>query len=306
MQFMHNHNNICYRNIMFEDAYSDAFLSEDFIVPGIAEGEKYDIRIEKAALALRADIDVKLPLDVAKKPEVLLDNVIERRGESARGLRSFKLKAGKEAVIKRAVFAPHSRNLAQLNIKIPADAKPGEEYGVIVQQVFQEKVIGAFQIAGKVADPRKVKFTGVRDTYSVHKANCGHLKETERQKWVPFESLEAARTAGYDMALDCLNQPFGPKDVSYRLARKVLYAINSVELAEDLVQMIKEKLDANYFAMRYGREAARSKSYGIGIDTARKMLEARDEAGRFTKLDEIAALKVITKDKFIDLVNAFK
>ncbi|MCJ7654833.1 MAG: S8 family serine peptidase [Dehalococcoidia bacterium] len=306
MEFMKNHNNICYRNVWFEDSYLDAFLSEKFLVAGIAEGEKYDIRIEKAALALRADIDIKLPLEVVKKPRILLDNAIERQEKPVRGLRAFKLNAGKEAVIKGAIFAPHSRNLAQLDIKFPADAKPGEEYKVVVQQIFQGQPIGAFQIIGKIVDPKKVRFTGIRGAYLVHHADCKHLGETNKQMWVPFESLEAAKSAGYDMALDCLNQPFTTKEVSYRLSRKVLYFINKVELAEDLNQAVKSKLGAAYFEARYGKEAAKKKDYSIGIDTALKLLEARDTVRGFKKLEEIEAVKGVGKDNLIDLVNAFK
>jgi len=122
----------------------------------------------------------------------------------------------------------------------------------------------------------------------------------------PFESLEAARAAGYDLALDCLNQPFRAKDVSYRLARKVLHFVNKVELAEDLHRAVKDTLGIGYFEGRYGKEEAKKRDYGLGIGTAKKILEARDKVGRFTKLEELEVVKGVGTDKFIDLVNSFK
>jgi hypothetical protein len=128
----------------------------------------------------------------------------------------------------------------------------------------------------------------------------------DRELWVPFESLDDARAAGYDMALDCLNQPFEIKDISYRLVRKVLDFVNKVELADDLHQMVKDTLGIGYFDGRYGKQEAKKRGYGIGVETAQKILRVRDKRGRFTRLEEIVSVEGVGIDKFIDLVNTFK
>jgi hypothetical protein len=307
LQFIRDHNNICYRNVVFENALPDTSFTLNFFVAGFAgDQNKFDLRIEKEELALHARVNVKLPQGMFKDTRVHLDNVVERLGKPVKGLRVFELQEGKRPAIKGLVVAPGRRNLAQLEVKIPKDARPGEEYRLLVQQVFGEEVMGDFQIIGKVIDPKKARFIAVRGDHLIHRVDCKYLKETNKQMWAPFESLEAARVAGYDMALDCLNQPFKPKDVSYRLARKVLHFVNGVELAEDLDQAVKENLDVGYFEVRYGKEGAKKRGYGIGIGTARKILEARERVLRFTKLEEIEVVKGVDKDKFIDLVNAFK
>ncbi|MBW2662248.1 MAG: S8 family serine peptidase [Deltaproteobacteria bacterium] len=307
MQFIRDHNNICYRNVVFEDVLPDTILSLNFLLPGFAgELNRFDLRIEKKALALRAKVDVRLHHGMFKDTRVHLDHVIERMERPVKGFRVFELKAEKRPAIKGLVAAPLSRNLAQLDFRIPEDAKPGEVYRLAVQQVFKEEVIGDFQVMGKVVDPKKVKFIAVRGDYLVHKANCKYLEKTARQLWAPFESLEAAKAVGYDMAPDCLNQPFTAKDISYRLARRMLHYLNQVELADDLDQFIKGTLDKKYFEMRYGKERTKKRGPDLGIDIYRNILDARDELGRFTKLEEIEEVKGVGPDEFIDLINSFK
>jgi len=109
---------------------------------------------------------------------------------------------------------PGINNIARLELHIPEDAKPGETYEVLVQQIFDGEVIGDFTVKGRVMDPKKVKFIAVRDRNLVHKANCEGLLKTNKELWVPFKTLEDAKTAGYDLALDCLRRPFFAKEVS--------------------------------------------------------------------------------------------
>lgn len=283
MDFIRDHNNICYRNVVFQNAFSDTSFAFDFVVAGFVGDEtKFDLRIEREGVAIRAKVGLKLHHGMFKAPEVYLDNVVERTEKALRGFRFFELGEEESAAIKELVV-PGSRNTARLEVGIPADAQPGGVYQLNVQQVVEGKVLGDFQVIGQVFDPRGVEYIAVRDSHLVHKAGCKGLGETNKQSWVPFESLNAAKAAGYDMALDCLDQPFTAKDVSYRLARKVLHFVNRVELADDLHQVV-----------------------GIGIDTARRILGTRDKLGRFTKLEEIEAVEGVSIDKFIVLVNAFK
>lgn len=306
MEFIRNHNNICYRNVTFEDVLPNTSFSINFIVAGfVGDMTKSALRIEREGLALRAKVGLKLPYGIFKDTRVYLDNVVERAGEALKGFRSFELKEEKRSAIERLVV-PGARNVARLEVKIPADARPGEVYQLNVQQVLEGEVLGDFQVMGKVFDPRRVKYIAVRGGHLVHKADCKGLAETNKQLWAPFKSLEDARAAGYDMALDCLNQPFAAKDVSYRLARKVLHFVNKVELAEDLHRVVKDTLGIGYFEGRYDKEEAKKRGYGLGIGTAKKILEARDKVGRFTKLEELEAVKAVGTDKFIDLVNSFK
>jgi subtilisin family serine protease len=306
MDFIRNHNNICYRNVVLEDVLPNTSFPLNFIVADfVGEKSKFDLRIEREDLALRAKVGLKLYHGMLRAPRVRLDNVIERPREALRGFRAFDLKKARRAAIKGLVV-PGGRNVARLEVEIPADARPGEVYRLDVQQVFEDEVIGDFAVMGRVLDPRKVEYIAVRGSHLVHRADCKGLAETDKQLWAPFESLEGAKAAGYDMALDCLNQPFEPKDISYRLARKVLYFVNRVELADDLHRAVKDTLGIGYFEGRYGKQEAKRKGYGIGVDTAKKILEARDKLGRFTTLEEIEAVEGVGRDKFIDLVNSFK
>jgi hypothetical protein len=106
------------------------------------------------------------------------------------------------------------------------------------------------------------------------------------------------------MALDCLNQKFTAKDVSYGLAQKTLRFVNNFELAEDLHQTIQGNLGKDYFEARYGGKEAEKDENGLSIDAARQVLEARDKAVRFKGLEELEAL--VGNDRFMDLVNSLK
>ena len=92
---------------------------------------------------------------------------------------------------------------------------------------------------------------------------------------------------------------------SLRLARKILYFVNAVELAEGLNLKVKDTLHIGYFKAHHGRKASEV-GYGIGLATCRKILEARGKVGRFTKLEELESVKGVGVDKFVDLVNVFK
>ena len=307
MHFIRDHNNICYRNVTFEDVLSNTSFSVNFLVAGfVGESSKFDLKINREGLPPHAKVGLKLPYGLFKDARVHLDNVAERVMEALKAYRLFELKEEKRPAIKRLVIPAGSRNVAKLEVKIPADAQPGEIYQLAVQHVFEDEVIGDFQIMAKVLDPKRVKYIAVRDGHLVHKADCKSLAETNKELWAPFETLEAARTAGYDLALDCLNQPFKSKDVSYRLARKVLHFVNNIELADDLDRAVRDTLGIGYFEGRYGKEEAKRRGYGLGIGTAKKILEARDKVGRFIKLEDLEAVKGVGIDKFIDLVNSFK
>lgn len=300
MDFIRNHNNICYRNITFEDVLPDTLFATNFFVGGIAgDTGKFDLRIEREQLALRAKIGLKLPHSLFKDTRAHLDNMIEPAEHAMKSFRYFELGKGRQSTIRNLTFSG-TPNAACLEVKIPSDVKPGEKCILKVQQVLKGQSMGDFQIVGKVVDPQKTKYIAVRGTHMVHQADCEALEKTDRQLWVPFESLEDARSAGYDMALDCLNQPFTAKDVSFKLARKILHFVNSVELAEDLSQKVRDTLDIAYLE-------AQGKGYDIDfLDTARKILETRDEVGRFTTLEEIEAVEGVDLNEFINLVNAFK
>lgn len=307
MDFIRNHNNICYRNVEFENVFANTLLPVNFVMAGLAgTRDRFDLRIEKQELAIRARADLKLPHHMFIDTRVRLDNMIEKSRPLQKRFRTFQLADEKRSTIKGLIMPPIIRDVAQLEVKIPDDARPGEVYQIAVQQLFDDEVIGDFQIIAKVIDLNKTKFIAVRGSPFVHKANCKGLEKTYKQLWIPFESLEDARGAGYDMSLDCLNQPFTAKDVSHRLARRILHFVNNVELAEDLHLGIKDTLGIGYFEDRYGKQEANKVGYGIGIDVARMIIEERDKVGRFTKLSQIEAVKGVGVDKFIDLVNTFK
>ena len=307
MDFIRNHNNISYRNVAFENVLTDTIFPLNFVIAGLAGArDMFDLKIEREGPAVRAKVGLKLPQNMFMDTRVRLENVVERLGVMPKGLRTFELGEEKRSAIKRLVMRPGIRDVARLEVKIPRDAQPGEVYQIAVQQLFNDEVIGDFHIIGRVIDPNKTKFIAVRGSRFIHKANCKGLAKTDKHLWTPFESLEDARAAGYDMALDCLNQPFTAKNVSFKLARKVLHFVNNVELAEDLDQAVKDTLGIGYFEGRYGKVEVKKVGYGLGIDVAIRILEARDKAGGFTKLAEIEAVKGVGIDKFIDLVNVFK
>ncbi len=284
MDFIRNHNNISYRNVTFENVIPDTTFLMSFVIAGLPDMARFHLRIEREGLALHTKVGLRLPQNMFKDTRVRLDNMVERPESTLKDFRLLELKGDKRSDADLLALRPGQRSVVQLEVKVPPEAKPGEVYQIAVQQVFEGEVIGDFHVVAKVHDPKKTRYVAVRSGHYVHKANCKGLAKTDRHAWAPFESLEDARAAGYDMALDCLNQQFTAKNVSYRLARKVLNFVNNVELAQDLDQAIKK----------------------MGINTATKILEARDKTGRFTKLAEIEAIRGVGTDKLVDLVNAFK
>lgn len=306
MDFIRDNNNICYRNVTFEDEMADTSRKRSFNIGGFAGDEsKYQLRIKREGLAIRAGVALNLPLELFKYSRVVLDNMIDIGVKSDEGFRSFILEEGKSAAVNKLVI-PGPQYLAQLEVKIPEDAKPGETYAFTVQQLFEGEVIGDFRIAGKIVDPEKVEFIGLPDQYLVHKAGCKCVAESNKQSRVPFQSLEAAKSAGYDLALDCLNRSFRADDVSYRLARRVLHFVNHIRLPGDLAKKVHDTLGIGYFEGRYGKQPAGKKGYGLGTGTAKKILAAREKRGGFTKLQQLEAIKGLGKDTFIDLINSFK
>jgi subtilisin family serine protease len=307
MDFIRNSNNIGYRNLVFEDVLPNTSFPLNFVIAGlVGSRDIFDLRIEREGPAMRAKVDLKLPKYMFMEARARIDNVVEAPKAMAEEMRTFELREEKRSAIKNLVMQPGIRGIAQLEVKIPDDAESGEVYQIAVQQLFNDEVIGDFQFIGRVMDPKETKFIAVRGTGFVHKANCKGLAKTDKQLWAPFSSLEDAISGGYDMALDCLNQSFTAKNVSSKLARKVLNFVNNVELAEDLDHAVKDTLGIGYYKGRYGAMEAKRVGYGLGIGVARKILEAREKVGRFTKLSEIEAVKGVGIDTFIDLVNVFK
>jgi len=197
MDFIRNHNNISYRNVVFEDVMADTLIPMNFVVGGFAEARNLDLRIERKELAIRARISLKLPNYVSADTRVSLGNVVERPKVRSERMRTFELKGGAErSTIRMMPMPPGVRDVAKLEVRIPGDARPGEICQITVQQLFKDKVVGDFSVIGKVIAPKEAKFIAVRDSRSVHKADCTGLAKTNRDLWAPFGSLEDAREAG--------------------------------------------------------------------------------------------------------------
>jgi hypothetical protein len=305
MQFIRDHNNICYRNLTFQNLMPDTAFPLNFMLGNFLGSQvKYDLRIVKEGLALGAKVVVKLARPMFRDAHIAVEHAVEQLKKPLRGYHTFELDAVREPVIKG--FVPGKRQLAQLELQVPANAKPGDTYRLMVQQLFEGQVIGDFVLAGTVIDPAKAKFVAVRGTPFVHKSGCKCLTAENKTAWLPFDSVAAARGAGYDTALDCLNQRFAAKDVSRHLVRRVLNIVNEVELPEELNQIVAETLGKAYFEARYGQAEAKKRGYSIGVELAKRILEARDAITRFTTLEQIETAKGMAPDRFIDLVNAFK
>jgi len=305
MQFIRDNNNICYRNLVFQNLMPDTAFPLNFMLGNFLGSQaKYDLRIVKDGLALGAKVKVKLARPMFPDGQIAMKHAVEQLQKPLRGYRVFELDPVPEPVIKG--FVPGKRQLAQLEMQVPPNAKPGDTYRLMVQQMFEGQVIGDFVVAGTVVDPAKTKFVAVRGTHFVHKTGCKCLTADNRLAWVPFDSVAAARSAGYDMALDCLNERFIAKDVSRRLVRRVLNYINEVDLPDELNRTVAETLGKAYFEARYGPTEAKKRGFSIGMDLAKRVLEARDAITRFTALEQLEAMKGMDQDRFIDLVNAFK
>lgn len=307
MQFIRKNNNICYRNVVFENVLPNSIIQLNFLLTAFKEDHHpFDLRIEREVVAPDIRVDIRLHERFFKTMDIQLDNAVERTDKPVRGFRVFELKEAKQSMLKGLQVAPGGRKPIQLNVRIPGSGKTGELYRLAVQQVYKGEVVGEFYIEGKVVDPRDVKFIGFRSDRSVHKASCGSIEKVDREQWVPFKSLADAKGAGYDIARDCLLKNFSAKQVSWRLAQRVLYFINRVELADDVVQYIFRSLSKEYFEKRYGREGAKKRDYAFNRDIARKIMQARQEMGRFNRLEQIEKLDGIHPDGLVDLVNSFK
>lgn len=306
MQFIRDHNNICYRNLTFVNNAADTLNKINFFIGGFIRDEsEYQLKIEREDLAIFSETYLHLPLELLKYSRVVLENLEDLGTKGDESYRTFLLSEGKSAVLNRLVI-PGPKFLAQLEINIPKDAKPGDKYAFNVKQLYKDEVIGDFRIAGKVIDAVEANYIGLKDQFLVHKAGCKCVSESANVLKVPFQSIEEAKKAGYDMALDCLNQPFTAADVSHRLARKVLYFVNRVRLPKDLSQKVEDTLGIGYSEGHYGKQEKGRKGYGLGIRTANKILDARELQGPFTSLKELEDIKGFGKDTFIDLVNSFK
>lgn len=283
MQFIREHNNISYRNVVFENAVADSILPLDFVMGGFAEHGVFDLRVVKDQ-ALRAGIRLKLPHRMFAGAKVGLENAVEEEDKKFKAGRVYKLKEEERRhVIGGLVVAPRTRNLARLEIAVPPDAEPGKEYRVAVEQLHQGKVVGDFMLRINVVDVQRVKLFGLRETHCVHKAGCKSLKQSTRQSWVPFSELADARGAGYDPALDCFEKPLTPKEISRRLARRVLYYLNGVQLPKELAKVA-----------------------GCSAKLAETILESREAIGRFKKIEEIEKLKGIRGEQLSKLIDAFR
>ncbi len=307
MDFIRDHNNICYRNIVFENVLTDTIYRIKFIIPGFKDAkEKFGFRLIREDFPFPANVMLKFYSGILKNAHINKGNVDKKSENLLKGFREFEFKDKKQALIKDLIIYPQSRNIAFLEAKIPTDAEIGKKYHFTLQQLCEGKVIGDFHIIFNVIDPSKVKYVAIRGSNLVHKANCKNLLNNNRQLWIPFESLEEAKSVGYDMAIDCLNLRFTAKDVSYKLSRKVIYFINRIKLPVVFYPIIKDSLDFNYFKVRYGVERAKKQRYDLKFKVLKTLMKVRERFGRFNKLEEIETLKGLTADDFVDIVNLFK
>jgi thermitase len=305
--FIRKYNNICYRNVVFEDVLPNTTVLVNFVLGTFVWAKKSDLRIKRKELADRVAINLNLPKYMVPSEPINLENIFRHEKDMSKYMLTFVLQEeSKTSTMKDLMIPPGISDVAKLEIKIPSDAKPGESYEINVEQLLENKVVGDFLFVGKVIDPKQAKFIAIRGSHFVHKADCNGLAKTDNNLWTPFATLVDARAAGYDLAIDCLNQEFTSMQVSRTLAKKVLDFVNKIELAEDLNQTVKDTLGVGYFVRRCGELGEKNSEYGLGIDAARRILEARDKNCRFKDLAEIETINGVEINKFIDLVNSIK
>ncbi len=298
--FIRKHNNISYRNVVFENALPDTVIPVNFIIGAFLGIKEFDLRI-RMKNPKRADIHLNIPNYVYSK-YTSLENISRTEGASKYFLR-HRVEEGENALIKGFVMPQSISDLARLEIRIPSDAEQDELYEIAIEQIFEGKVVGDFTVKTRIVDPKRTMFIAVRDSRFVHRANCEHLPKTNHNLWIPFGTLTDARASGYDLALDCLNQEFRAVDVSWRLSKKVLNFINNINSAEELNQTVKEALRG---LVTHNGELMTQGKFEIDIDIAKKILEARDKICRFENITQIEQIDGVGIDKFIALVNAVK
>ena len=307
MDFIRIHNNLCYRNIVFENVLTDTIYMIKFIIPGFKDAKnQFDFRIIRDDFPFPANVILKFYSGKLKNAQMKKSNFNNKSEKLLKGFREFEFKDEKQALIKDFIVYPQSRNIAFLETKIPANAEIGKKYHLTLQQLYEGKVIGDFHIIFNIIDLNKVKYIAIRGSNLVHKSDCKNLLNSNRQLWIPFESLEEAKGEGYDMAIDCLNLHFTSKDVSYKLSRRVMHLVNKIKLPVVFYPLIKDSLDLNYFKSRYGVERAKKKRFDLKFKVLKILMKAREKFGRFNKLGEIEALEGLSSDDFIDIVNMFK
>jgi hypothetical protein len=305
MEFIRTNNNICYRNVFFEHVLSDSVFSFNFFFTGFPdEKDFHKLRIKKKTVVKESKVLLELPRSIIPNEVANLDNMVEKIKKATKHSRSFELNKAKVASINNLL--PLKRELIKVEVKIPANAKPNEVYEFSIEDVVKDDVVGDLHFLLKVVDPKNVKYIGLRDKRAVHKINCNHLERTNRQSWVTFDSIRSALYAGYDKALDCLNTKFTAKAVSFKLAPKVVEFINRVVMPDQLNRFVMNSLGRDYFISRYGLEEAKKRNYGLLIDQVIKIINARSNVGRFTKLEQIEKINGVSNDTLIDIVNAFK
>jgi len=171
MDFIRNHNNICYRNVVLEEVGAGQSFTVNFFMSSFKDdAEKFGLRIVRKGAGVKLDIKVKLPRHMLEDKHLEVENAVERKSESTGNFRVFWAN-GKTKTTIGGLKVMSSRNWSELEVKVPITAKPSKIYQFSVQQISKRKILGDFQVICKIDNlhklgtlPSEGKSRGIRRT----------------------------------------------------------------------------------------------------------------------------------------------
>ncbi len=305
IQFMRNHNNIAYRNVTFENILPDGYFSAVFQIQGYYGREtQCDIEIDRSQLPPGGSVGIKIRKTMFVQGTSALDNMSERSSRTSYNYHWFYVDGDGVGTLKGLIVPLGDGYQAKIEIVLSGQGESGRVYPLQISQKVNGQTMGTITVLLNSIGLSEAKYIGVRSGHLVHKADCKAVARAKVENITPYNNLVDARVDGFDWAIDCINESFTYKDISTRLALKILKFVNGVSGPEELMAKVEDTLGIGYHLGRYGE--ARKRGLGLIRPTAESIIVERDRCGGFTSLKQIDDIKGVGKDTFIDLVNSFK
>jgi DNA-binding beta-propeller fold protein YncE len=183
------------------DAIAGGVYETSVTVLGGAASSLNALQLDATGLPPASRITVRIPRGVADAAAAVSGLALLERTTA---WSIWRLDPGHCATVEGFLLAAHASEQIKVDVELPASAKPGERYPFRAAQRQDGQLIGRLGVVLRVAASAPGWIYGNRATHELHRADCAFRKRMNPRRQVPFSTIDAALSQGYNGCAFCL------------------------------------------------------------------------------------------------------
>ncbi|HPC89626.1 MAG TPA: S8 family serine peptidase [Methanothrix sp.] len=196
--------NLAWKNEIVKDMLPDSTTSAEFYFAGIAGPSIGALYIDCSSAPAGGEVRLKVP---SRYLEGEVSAGLNRVWESEGGMVSqVSMLTGNTASITKIKLKSKENTLVRVEVKLPAGARPGEVYPVMIEQRVNGQTTGRVSLVARTVGTPAYIANSNPESLELHLPTCKWAKKISGRHKVPYDDLELALRRGYNGCRYCLPQ----------------------------------------------------------------------------------------------------